>query len=189
MSDINAVKPPSNYSYTSNNSNNFDVNFVTQSEKTYLNTIKSQFPKIFTTEENENIKTTKWNTYYFKKYKAQNKLYIFIIIICIIIISLTFINKNYKYFDNLSYNIIIGVIVGLSIIYIAMDIWYIYKKDDMNFDEIDYGSGPGIQYNINQNTSPTNDITGTDISLCDISFNPISKDENISKIEFLKSLF
>lgn len=91
--------------------------------------------------DNENIKAARWNTYYYKKYKAQNRILIFIIVICVLIFILTHVKKIYPYFDKPSYLIIVGAILAISIlilIYLYIDI---FRRDNMNFDEFDYGPG------------------------------------------------
>jgi hypothetical protein len=59
-----------------------------------------------------------------------------VVLLFVIIISL--IKKYYPFLDDLAYSIIIGTILGLSIIYIVHSLWIIMNKDDSNYDENNY---------------------------------------------------
>ena len=91
--------------------------------------------------DNENIEATRWNTYYYKKYKAQNNILIFIISVTLLIFILTFFNKTTVYFDASSYMIIVGFILAVSILIVIYLYYDIFRRDNMNFDEHDYGPG------------------------------------------------
>ena len=101
----------------------------------------------------------RWNTYYYKKYKSQNNILLFIIGVCVLIIMLKLIHKGYPFFDDRSYLIMVGIIIGLSILIVSYLLFIIYYKDNSNFDEIDYG------YYNNNKINPTSNINR------DISFN------------------
>uniref|UniRef100_A0A6C0D1K9 Uncharacterized protein n=1 Tax=viral metagenome TaxID=1070528 RepID=A0A6C0D1K9_9ZZZZ len=87
---------------------------------------------------NENVKQIQINTYYYKRYKAENQLLYFIMIVLLFVIIITLIKKNYPFLDDLAYSIIIGSILGLSIIYIVYSLWIIMNKDSSNYDENEY---------------------------------------------------
>lgn len=91
--------------------------------------------------DNENINAARWNTYYYKKYKAQNLILTYIIAVCVLIFILTHIKKIYPYFDTPSYIIIVGAILAISILVVLYLYIDIFRRDNMNFDEIDYGPG------------------------------------------------
>ena len=90
-------------------------------------------------QPNEDIKVVRWNTYYYKKYQAQNNILLFIIGVCGFIIVLKLLTKTFPYFDRSSYLTILGITIGLALVKILFDIRTIYYKDNMNFDEIDIG--------------------------------------------------
>jgi hypothetical protein len=99
----------------------------------------SYIDNILKTPTYTNVLTSiKWNTYYYKKYRAENKLLYFIIGICILIIILNILKKSFSYFDDISYSVFIGIILAYSFIHILYILWTITYKDDLNFDENDY---------------------------------------------------
>jgi hypothetical protein len=57
------------------------------------------------------------NIYMYKKSKMLNKVFYTIIITCLLIILLTFINKTFKYFDDVAYLIMCGLLIALGFIY------------------------------------------------------------------------
>lgn len=86
----------------------------------------------------EDLKQVQVNTYYYKRYKSENRILYFIMFMCFIIISIALIKKKMPFFDDLSYSIIIGTIMGLSLLYIVYCIYTLIQKDSVNYDEYDY---------------------------------------------------
>jgi len=103
---------------------------------------------------NEDLKKVQVNTYYYKRYKSENQILYFIMIICFIIISIALIKKKLTSFDDLSYSIIIGIIIALSLFYISYSIYLLTYKDEVNYDEDNYPYTSKRMY----------DISGSDIS-------------------------
>ena len=136
-------------------------------------------------EPNEDILVAKWNTYYYKKYQAQNNILLFIIGVCVFVIILKIMNKSFPYFDRSSYLTILGITLGLTAVVLIYSIRNIYYKDDMNFDEIDYG------YNkLNQSMNPLTKVDG--------SFNQFNSTDicamtqpaaSLANYNFIKNLF
>ena len=124
------------------------------------------------------------NVNVYKKTKMINKIFYIIIIVCIIVILLTFINKTINYFDDIAYLVICGALVGLSIVYIGYILWDLYFRSELNFDEYDYNKfgtvspPPIIDNNINKNYS---DISGNSKCLSTIN-------DSVNKT-FFKQLF
>jgi hypothetical protein len=119
----------------------------------------------------------------YKKTKMFNKIFYIIIIVCVIVILLTFLNKTFKYFDDVAYLIICGVLLGVAILYVGYILWDLYFRSELNFDEYDYSkfgtyNPPLLQPNSNKNYS---DISGN--IKCASSIN-----ESINK-SFFKQLF
>ena len=105
---------------------------------------------------NENLKKVQVNTYYYKRYKSENQILYFIMFICFIIISIALIKKKLTSFDDLSYAIIVGIIITLSLFYIFYSIYLLTYKDELNYDEDNYPfqtrsdvSGNDISGNVN----------------------------------------
>lgn len=122
------------------------------------------------------------NIYVYKKTKTINKIFYMIISVCVIIILLTFINKTFKYFDDVAYLIICGVFVGIAVIYIGYILWELYFRDNINFDE--------YNYNKFGTTNPPTITVHKDYS--DISFNDISgnvKCASLKKENTIKTFF
>jgi len=105
----------------------------------------------------DTLETIKWNTYYYKKYKAENLLLYFIIVVCILFIVINILKNNYIFFDDTSYSVIIGIILAYSAIHIFYNLWNIMYKDNLNFDENDY-----IFNNMRKDASTSNNDSDTD---------------------------
>jgi amino acid permease len=121
---------------------------------------------------NEDLKQVQVNTYYYKRYKSENHILYFIMFMCFIIISIALIKKKMPYFDDLSYSIIVGTIMGLSLLYIVYCIYILIHKDAVNYDEHDYKF----------DSKTTTDISGNSNSEC-LQFEPIPIK---TSIEYLK---
>lgn len=153
-------------------------------------TVQSYYDRVVTDlssivhQQDEHNEVTRWNTYYYKKYQSQNNLMLFIIGACIVIIILTIIKNNVPYFDETAYSVIIGIILGIMIIHISKVIWFIYNKDNMNFDENDSGSIGGMHL-----TTPADiSLNTVDISL-NVCNNSNVNPQKIANSNFLKQLF
>jgi len=89
-------------------------------------------------KQNDHIRQVQINTYYYKQYKSENQLLYFIMIVCVIIIIIALIKQRVPFFDDYAYSIIIGIILGISLIYILYSLWRLIYKDTHNYDEDDY---------------------------------------------------
>lgn len=103
----------------------------------------------------------------YKKYKSINYLLGVIILLCIIVIILTALNKNVEYFDNTSYVIIISIVLALGIVYIVKLFFDITSRSNINYDEYQF-----TKYN-NSDTSnfsktENKGYVSSDISFCNI---------------------
>jgi hypothetical protein len=103
---------------------------------------------------NDDLKQIQVNTYYYKKYKSENHILYFINIILVIIIIISIIKKRFPFLDDLSYSIIIGIILGFSLLYIIYLLWNIINKDHQNYDEYYYDQ---YSYDYNENGSDISD--------------------------------
>jgi hypothetical protein len=120
----------------------------------------------------------------YKKTKMINKIFYMIIIICVIIILLTFIHNTFDYFDDVAYLIMCGVLVGISFVYIGYILWDLNFRSELNFDEYDYNkfgtfSPTLIPANNNKDYS---DISGANIKC-------LSKNNDSINNSFFKQLF
>jgi len=83
----------------------------------------------------DNLKQIQINTYYYKKYKSENRILYFIMIVIIIIIIISFIKAKILFFNDTLYSVIISIILAYSILYILNSLWLIMFKDNKNYDE------------------------------------------------------
>ena len=124
------------------------------------------------------------NIYMYKKSKMINKVFYTIIITCALIIVLTFINKTFKYFDDVAYLIMCGVLIALGFIYIGYYLWDLFFRSKLNFDEYDYDkfgtvSPPKLS---SYSSKDYSDVSGGNVKCGS------SKNEGINK-GFFKQLF
>ena len=113
-----------------------DASFATPSDMTFNSNQYNFYKKVeknlnaLSKTSNEHVKQIQINTYYYKRYKDENKLLYFIMVVLLFVIIITLIKKYFPFLDDLAYSIIIGSILGLSIIYIMYSLYYlrIYLK-------------------------------------------------------------
>ena len=125
-----------------------EKNSVNTNLQEKIDTINAQF-KEDKTPYNKLVEQIRWNTYYYKKYRQQTKLLVFIIFICIIMIALTKLQSSY--FDEKSYSAIMGFVLTVAFIYIIYGLWDLLTRDNKNFDEYEfsmYGGGGGNSKNL-----------------------------------------
>ena len=150
-------------------------------------TIKSKYDLLKTklyglsNDQNEDIVVARWNTYYYKKYKLESNFLMYIIAVCIIIILLTFLHKTFPYFDRPAYLIIVGFIIGISILFFTYFYYRMFMKDDMNFDENDNGPATINRIRADQSTNDYVDICFNDISNCNPDPRHLEKSNFLNK--------
>jgi uncharacterized membrane protein (DUF485 family) len=105
--------------------------------KDYKNVTKKRYNDYLQDIHNKQ-KNVEINTYHIKKYRKQKHLLYIILIICLIIVFVSYLKNRYdSYFDDYAYSSIIGIILGISFIIILYVLWDIYLRDNVNFDEYD----------------------------------------------------
>lgn len=83
------------------------------------------------------------NTYVYKELRAQTRMLMVFIVICLIILGLSLIKS--PYFDETAYGAIVGTLIALLFVYQLYYAWDLSIRDTRNFDEYDfsrYGKGP-----------------------------------------------
>ena len=128
---------------------------------------------------NENVRQIQINTYYYKRYKSENQLLYFINIVLVFVIIISFIKKKNPFIDEFAYSIIIGTILGLSILYIIYNLWIIINKDDKNYDEHNYKDTSNIQPGGHSHSESVNNLC-LDYSVPDTLINTIDIDNLMS---------
>jgi hypothetical protein len=172
-SDISFVKTDASFSTPS------DLKFNPEQMAFYKKVEKNMNALSQTT--NQHLKQIQINTYYYKRYKAENQLLYFIMIVLIFVIIISLIKNKFPFLDDVAYSIIIGTILGLSIIYIVYSVWIIIQKDDKNYDENAYSY---MTKNIKSGTD-TSDFTNDsclDTILPDIPIQSLDLDNLISSL-------
>ena len=149
--NINIIKKFNDIIEKNNLNNNFKYN---------IDLINKKF-KDEETPYDKVVNKIRWNTYYYKKYRQQSKILVFIIFICILMITLTKLKSSY--FDEKAYGLVMGILLAVAFIYIFYGLWDLSIKDDKNFDEYDYSIYGKGQNNITE-LNPKPEIL--DISNC-----------------------
>ena len=117
-----------------------------------------------TSKTNNNLRQVQINTYYYKRYKHENELLYFIMIVCLIIIIIALIKQRVPFLDDLAYSVIIGTIISISFIYILYFLWKFIYKDNYNYDEDQYLFNTMKYSDISGNSD--NDISHNVINNC-----------------------
>jgi hypothetical protein len=120
---------------------------------------------------NEQLKQIQVNTYYYKRYKSENNILYVVIGILVLIIVISLIRNNYPFFDDMSYSIIVGIILAGLLLYIVSSIWKLFYKDKLNYDEIDYGDMSSDDIVSGSNDNNSSECDRTSYNDTDISFN------------------
>ena len=78
-------------------------------------------------------------TYYYKKYNAQKKILMNIIVASLLTIVLTYLNKSYKFLltDTL-FILALGIIFATIVINICIQLFDILFRNNINYDEYDF---------------------------------------------------
>jgi hypothetical protein len=131
---------------------------------------------------NQDIHIARWNTFYYKKYKAQNNILLFIIGVCVFVIILKLLRKGYPYFDHTSYLTVLGITIGLTAAVLIFAIKDIYYKDNMNFDEYEFTALTGTDISMNKQNTDYSGYSSKDICM---KTNPYS----FANSHFIKNFF
>lgn len=84
-------------------------------------------------------------TYYFKKYNAQKKILLNIVIAALLTIGLSYLNKKYKFLLNDTLFILaLGIISAVLVINICNQLLEIFFRNNINYDEYDFMFGSGF---------------------------------------------
>lgn len=78
-------------------------------------------------------------TYYYKKYKAQKKILLYIVLASILTICLTYLNKRFKFLvTDTIFILAIGILFAILVINICAQLFEIFFRNNINFDEYDF---------------------------------------------------
>lgn len=130
---------------------------------------------------NDELKQIQVNTYYYKRYKSENTILYVTIAVLFLVIILSLIRKNYPYFDDNSYSIIVGAILAILLIYIVLSIKTLFYKDELNYDEYNYGYMSSDDVSSGSNSSNTSDCNRSTSKNTDISYN-VSQLKNLLNV-------
>jgi amino acid permease len=130
----------------------------------------------------DDLKQIQINTYYYKKYKAENYLLYFINITIIIVIIIRIIKSFVPFLDNYSYSVIVGFILGVSLIYVIYLLWIMMNKDDQNYDEDDYKFNSSSIGDISNNDNINRDCAKNEQELSMSTLTPNSININVDDI-------
>jgi hypothetical protein len=145
------------------------------SDETYnISTIATQFfdnidqdvQKIYD-KHNINKQYSLTNISVYKKYKSINYILGIIILLCIVLVVLTMMNKNMSYFDDNSYIVIVSIVLALSIVYIIKLVFDTTSRSNINFDEYEFSTSNN-KIPSNKKNTKASDYVLSDISLCNI---------------------
>lgn len=103
----------------------------------FFKLVNNDILQIFNTHNVDKTHTLS-NIYTYKKYKAINEILYVIMFVTILILLLTIVNKNVKYFDTFAYDILVATIIIISFIYIIQLIYDILFRNNINYDEYEY---------------------------------------------------
>ena len=118
---------------TNTNKINQEANLKIVNEELNKTNVRNEY---YNDKIKNNIRNIQINTFYQKKYQSQINILKFIILVCIVIISLSFIKKRGLISERM-YLLIIGIIIAASIIRICYMIYDIIIRDKNIFEEID----------------------------------------------------
>ena len=120
--------------------NNTNTNKINQQAN--LNIVNEELKRtkekseLYHGEINNKMRNVQINTFYQKKYNSEISLLKFIIMVCIVLISISF-TKRIGYFSDAAYSLLVGIIIFFGLVRTLYLIYDIIIRDKTNFDEID----------------------------------------------------
>ena len=120
--------------------NNTNTNKINQQAN--LNIVNEELKRtkekseLYRGEINNKMRNVQINTFYQKKYNSEISLLKFIIMVCIVLISIS-VGKKVGFFSDAAYSLLVGIIIFLGLIRTLYLIYDIIIRDKTNFDEID----------------------------------------------------
>ena len=93
---------------------------------------------------NSKMRLIEINTYYGKRYASYAGLMKIIFVLCIFILLLTIIHKK-KYIPDSISNALIVIILVVGLYFLLRKIIDMYGRDNMNYDEFDFGGRPEMR--------------------------------------------
>ena len=120
--------------------NNTNTNKINQQAN--LNIVNEELKRtkekseLYRGEINNKMRNVQINTFYQKKYNSEISLLKFIIMVCIVLITIS-VSKKVGYFSDAAYSLLVGIIIFLGVIRTLYLIYDIIIRDKTNFDEID----------------------------------------------------
>ena len=94
--------------------------------------------------QNSKMRMIEINTYYGKRYEAHASLMKILFLICIAILLMTIVHKKHYIPDEIS-NALIVIILVIGLYFFTKKILDIYWRDNMNYDEFDFGDEPDMK--------------------------------------------
>lgn len=78
-------------------------------------------------------------TFYYKKYNAQKKILLYIILASVLTIGLSYFNKRFKFLvTDTIFILAVGIIFAFLVINICIQLFEIFFRNNTNFDEYDF---------------------------------------------------
>lgn len=78
-------------------------------------------------------------TFYYKKYNAQKKILLYIILASILTIGLRYLNKRFKFLvTDTIFILTVGIIFAFLVINVCIQLFEIFFRNNTNFDEYDF---------------------------------------------------
>lgn len=78
-------------------------------------------------------------TFYYKKYNAQKKILLYIILASILSIGLRYLNKRFKFLvTDTIFILTVGIIFAFLVINVCIQLFEIFFRNNTNFDEYDF---------------------------------------------------
>jgi len=94
--------------------------------------------------------------YHYYKHRAQLKIIKTFILLVIVLILLTFLNKKFHFaMNDTLYSVCIGICIAIYVIYTCKQLYDIYLRSEFVFDEYDTGEKPSINIDNDKTTDQT----------------------------------
>lgn len=90
-------------------------------------------------EQNNKMRLVEINSYYGKKYSEQNKIMKIIIIVCVIVLILWFVDsKQFLPIPSFIFTILISLSIAIGTLVIFYKCYYLILRSNVDFDQIDF---------------------------------------------------
>ena len=111
-----------------------------------------------------NMRLTKINTYYSDKYRAYTTVFSYVVLMCVALIIVALLRQRYIIEARVA-NILGAIVIIVALFFVLPKLWSISSRNNMVFDEYDFGSMDGQEAGDDGNVDANAGMNDTTITI------------------------